>query len=68
VVTVLMPPTAARPHPVDLLLCAHHYRVSRAALAAVGAVVIDETGAVVQIPASGHGTALTAPAPAGQRR
>ena len=37
VVTALTPPTAARPHPVDLLLCAHHCRVSRAALA--GAVV-----------------------------
>ncbi len=42
-----MPPTAARPHPVDLLLCGHHYRVSRDALAAADAVVFDETGAIV---------------------
>ncbi len=32
-----MPPTAKRPHSVDLLLCGHHYRVSRAALTAAGA-------------------------------
>jgi hypothetical protein len=63
-----MPATAARPHPVDLLLCAHHYRVSRAALAAAGAVVIDETGAVVQTHGSGHETAPTAPTHAGPRR
>jgi hypothetical protein len=31
VVTVVMPPAPARPHPVDLLLCHHHFRVSRAA-------------------------------------
>jgi hypothetical protein len=35
-----MPPTAARPHPVDLLLCGHHYRKSRAALDAAGAKVV----------------------------
>ena len=34
-----MPPTAARPHETDLLLCGHHYRASRTALAAAGAVV-----------------------------
>jgi hypothetical protein len=32
----------ARPHSVDLLLCGHHYRTSCAALAAVGAVVMDD--------------------------
>jgi hypothetical protein len=37
VVQVTMPPTAQRPHPVDLLLCGHHYRMSRDALAAAGA-------------------------------
>ena len=40
VVRVLVPPAAARRHPVDLLLCGHHYLASRIALAAVGAVVI----------------------------
>jgi hypothetical protein len=48
VVAVLIPPTSARPHPVDLLLCGHHYLRSRAALAAAGAVAIDETGAVLE--------------------
>jgi len=43
-----MPPTAARPHPVDLLLCGHHYLTSRGALAAANAVAIDETGAVLE--------------------
>jgi len=47
VVTVIMPPAPGRPHPVDLLLCGHHFRVSRAALAAAGAAVYDDTGALV---------------------
>jgi hypothetical protein len=34
VVRVTMPPTQQRRHSVDLLLCGHHYRVSRQALAA----------------------------------
>jgi len=34
-----MPSTPARPRETDLLLCGHHYRASRAALAAAGAVV-----------------------------
>jgi hypothetical protein len=38
-VQVVMPPTPARPHQTDLMLCGHHYRASRAALAAAGAVV-----------------------------
>jgi hypothetical protein len=48
VVTVLIPPAAGRPHPVDLLLCGHHYLTSRAALAAADAVAIDETGAILE--------------------
>ena len=36
---VVMPPTATRPHQVDLWLCGHHYRVSRAALESAGAQV-----------------------------
>ena len=32
-----MPPTPQRRHSVDLLLCGHHYRVSRQALAAARA-------------------------------
>jgi hypothetical protein len=50
---VLIPPASARRHPVDLLLCGHHYLSSKAALAAGGAVVMDETGAIVDpAPAS----------------
>jgi hypothetical protein len=40
-VKVIMPPTANRPHPVDLWLCGHHYRASLAALVAAGARVED---------------------------
>ncbi len=36
---VVMPPTATRPRPVDLWLCGHHYRASRAALESAGAQV-----------------------------
>ena len=39
VVRVIMPPTAARPRETELLLCGHHYRVSRRALAAAHATV-----------------------------
>ncbi len=39
VVRVVMPPTPTRPHPTDLLLCGHHYRVSRQKLAALNATV-----------------------------
>lgn len=38
-VRVTMPPTQTRRHGTDLLLCAHHYRASRAALAAAHATV-----------------------------
>lgn len=40
VVRVVMPPTEARPHETELLLCAHHYRVSRQALTAANATTI----------------------------
>ena len=44
VVRVTMPATAARPHPTELLLCGHHYRVSRQALAAANATVTELSG------------------------
>jgi hypothetical protein len=44
VARVVMPPTAERRHSVDLLLCGHHYRVSRQALAAAGARIEDVPG------------------------
>jgi hypothetical protein len=34
-----MPPAVTRPHSTDLLLCGHHYRISRQSLAAAGATV-----------------------------
>ncbi len=39
-----MPPTAARPDETELLLCGHHYRLSRAALSAAGASVHELAG------------------------
>ncbi len=43
-VVAVMPPCLGRPHPTDLLLCGHHYRVSRQALEAAGALVLDLDG------------------------
>jgi hypothetical protein len=48
-VVVVMPPTGGRPYPVDLLLCAHHYRASLAALLAACAAVYDAAGTVIPI-------------------
>ena len=56
VVTVVMPPTAGRPHPVDLLLCGHHFRVSQASLQAAGADVYDKTGLLIMARTSTAGT------------
>jgi hypothetical protein len=44
VVRAIMPPAPGRPHSVDLLLCGHHYRVSRRALAAAGAEIFNLPG------------------------
>jgi len=44
VVRVIMPSTSERRHSVDLLLCGHHYRVSRQALAAAGARIENLPG------------------------
>jgi hypothetical protein len=43
-VQVTMPPTATRPHETGLLLCGHHYRVSRPALEAARAAVRELPG------------------------
>ncbi|HTP17556.1 MAG TPA: hypothetical protein VMK13_17200 [Streptosporangiaceae bacterium] len=43
-VVAIMPPVPGRDHPTDLLLCGHHYQVSRSALAAAGAAVLDVGG------------------------
>ena len=39
-----MPPTAERQHSIDLLLCGHHYRVSRQALMALRAHIENLPG------------------------
>jgi hypothetical protein len=44
VVQVVMRPTGTRPHRTELLLCGHHYRVSRQALAAASATVTELPG------------------------
>jgi len=43
-VRVTMPPSPSRRHSTELLLCGHHYRVSRRALAAAGAVARELPG------------------------
>jgi len=46
-VIAVMPPVKGRRHSTELLLCGHHYRASKQALAAAGATVWDMTGAPV---------------------
>jgi hypothetical protein len=43
-VIALVPPGGERPAATDLLLCGHHYRASKAGLAAAGATILDMTG------------------------
>ncbi|HEU5161031.1 MAG TPA: hypothetical protein VFU43_28800 [Streptosporangiaceae bacterium] len=49
-VLVIMPSAPTRPYPMDLLMCRHHYRRSRHALAAKGARAYDEAGALLASP------------------
>ena len=64
VARVIMPPTAERPHEVELLLCGPHLRGSQGTLAAAGAqiyVVQSEPGAELALllasPSAAAGTA-----------
>ena len=50
VVRVIMPATAARPHRTELLLCGHHCRVSRQALAAANATITELPGPAGSTP------------------
>ena len=64
-VRVIMPATACRPDPIDLLLCGHHYRASQTALQAAGAAVYDNEGVLIMGTAGRrqphrHQTAATA--------
>ena len=69
-VTVVMFRAQGRPHPVDLLLCGHHYRASRAALHAAEAAVYDAAGALIMSGADEQRPACCEPvtAAAGQPR
>ena len=61
-----MPPAPGRLHPVDLLLCGHHYQAGRAALRAAGATVYDEGGVPIMTGGSEQPPARREPAaPAG---
>jgi len=46
-----MPASDRRPHPTELLLCAHHYRASKLALATGGATALHMNGNRVADPA-----------------
>ena len=59
-----MPPAPGRLHPVDLLLCGHHYQAGRAALHAAGATVYDEAGVPVMTGGSEQPPARREPAAA----
>ena len=43
-VIVIMPPAPGRASETDLLLCGHHFRASRQALATAGATILDVRG------------------------
>jgi hypothetical protein len=65
VVMVILPATATRSFPADLLLCGHHFRVNDGALRAAGALAYDATGALVTgDPAAGAGYAASPARPA----
>jgi hypothetical protein len=66
VVRVVMPPTADRPHKIELLLCGHHYRLSRDALVAAHATVSELAGSDADVAAwfdDDPGHAAPAPVP-----
>jgi hypothetical protein len=65
VVRVVMPPAPARPHKTELLLCGHHYRVSRQALAAAHASVVELPGVPADTAAWIDGDHDLWPAPVG---
>lgn len=59
VVMTVLPPTADRPNPADLLLCGHHYHINEEVLAVAGATIHDARATraeptVAVEPARGH--------------
>lgn len=63
-VQVVLPPTGTRPDATDLLLCGHHYRAYRRALAAAHAVVHELPGMPRDTAAWIHDDHDRSPAPA----
>jgi hypothetical protein len=47
-VIAVVPPRGGRQAETDLLLCGHHYRLSKAALAAADATILDMTGHLLE--------------------
>jgi hypothetical protein len=56
-VIAVMPPAGDRPHPTELLLCRHHYRVHRAALMAAGAAIYESDAVTPVSDAAGPASA-----------
>jgi hypothetical protein len=44
---VIFPTTTSHDQPVEVLLCGHHYRLSRATLLRVGSPIYDVTGQLI---------------------
>ena len=61
-VVALMPPSPGRPHRTGLLLCMHHFRAGRRALAAAGANVLDMRRKLIDPAAPAYLTGPSEPA------
>jgi hypothetical protein len=59
-VIAVLPPRPGRPHDTELLLCGHHYRMSRQALAAAGATLLNLDGEPVTADPWSYQTGATA--------
>jgi hypothetical protein len=63
-VKIVLPAGVGRRLPTDLLLCAHHFRLSREVLSAMGAAAYDAAGTVLptttpEPDAGGHARGVT---------
>ncbi len=48
----VLPPTADVTAPIEILLCAHHYRRSSSVLSRIGGAIYDSAGRAVVLPAA----------------
>ncbi len=48
----VLPPTAEVAAPIEILLCAHHYRRSSSVLSKIGGAIYDSAGRAVALPAA----------------